>query len=255
MEIFLPGQIRSHIEGLSYYEEEIGQSDSHVWMFDDFVLKIEKQSTLTERQNRMLHWLEGKLPVPRIICSEEADGMQYLLMTRIHGEMTCADENMLKPVETVCAVADALKLLWKVDITDCPVVYTFDQMLADAAQRLPQIDRGSWQGHFPTPEEQLAWLTEHKPKEDFVFAHGDFCMPNVMLEKGHVSGFIDLGQCGAADRWYDIALMMQSMERNFGGFFGGHPYEGYEPDVFLEKLGIQPDREKLHYHLLLDELY
>lgn len=255
MEIFLPEKIQAYIDGLPYFEDDIGRSDSHVWMFDDMVLKIEKQSALTEQQNTMLCWMEGKLPVPRIICSEAVNGVQYLLMTRIHGRMSCAEENMMKPEETVEAVAEALKLLWKVDITDCPAVNSFDRMLSEASERLQQIDRAHWEGHFETPEEQLEWLMKHKPEEDWVFSHGDFCMPNVMLEDGHVSGFIDLGQCGAADRWYDIALMLQSMNRNFSGFFGGPSYDGYQPELFFEKLGIQPDEEKLRFHLMLDELY
>jgi len=255
MSIFLPETIRRCVEGHPYREENIGMSDSRVLMFDDMVLKIEKDGSLTARQSTMLHWLRGKLPVPEILEEELSDGIRYTLMTRIRGMMSCAEECMLTPEKTVSAIAEGLHLLWSVNIESCPRTYSFDDMLADAERRLPQIDRSIWEGHYSTPEQQLCRLYENKPDEDFVFAHGDYCMPNVMLIEGRISGFIDLGQCGAADRWYDIALMQQSLARNFSGFFGGRAYDGYRENMLLHALEIKSDKEKLSWHQLLDELY
>lgn len=255
MEIFIPPKIRAYLDGLSAVEDKIGQSDAGVWMFDDMVLKIEHQSKLTDQQNTMLRWLEGKLPVPQVLVSETVGDMQYLIMSRIHGKMACAEENMCKPRETITAVAEGLKQLWAVDITGCPVINSLDRMLTEASERLSLLDRRQWKGHFDTPEEQLAYLVSHKPEEDWVLSHGDFCMPNIMLENGNVSGFVDLGQCALADRWYDVTMMLQSMERNFTGFFGGRSYEGYDPSLFFEKLEIVPNKDRLLYYRMLDELF
>lgn len=250
----LPQTIAELTRGLPYREDDIGCSDSRVLIFDEMVLKIEPYSTLVERQNTMLRWLDGKLPAPKIIHSENTDGVNYLLMSRIHGKMSCDEEYMNQPETAAKALAEAVKMLRSVDITDCPFIYTIDEMLSDAEKHLREADKSHWQGTFPTPGEQLEWLKSHKYADDLVFSHGDLCMPNVMLEQGHVSGFIDMAQCGAADRWYDVTLCLQSMERNFSGFFGGRKYEGFKPEMFFDALGDEPDRDKIKFHLLLDEL-
>lgn len=254
MDIKLPEKIANLTRDLPYFEENIGCSDSRVLIFGDMVLKIEPQNSLTDRQNTMLCWLDGKIAAPKILQSETVNGVNYLLMSRIHGKMSCDIEYLTQPKTVIPALAEGLKMLWTVDITDCPFMYTLDDMLADAERHISEIDKTRWQGTFPTPAEQLDWLRSHKYADDFVLSHGDYCMPNVMLENGQISGFIDMAQCGAADRWYDITLCLQSMERNFSGFFGGKKYEGFDRALFFDSLGIEPDSEKIKFHLLLDEL-
>ncbi|MBM6667374.1 phosphotransferase [Lacrimispora saccharolytica] len=81
-------------------------------------------------------------------------------------------------------------------------------------------------------------------------------MPNVFADGDRISGFIDLGKAGKADRWQDLAICYRSLKHNFEGRYnGGFPYPGYHPDMLFEKLGIRPDWEKLKYYLLLDELF
>ncbi len=44
--------------------------------------------------------------------------------------------------------------------------------------------------------------------------HGDYCMPNVMLDSWRFSGYIDLGQAGAGDRHFDLFWGIWSLEFN-----------------------------------------
>ncbi len=73
-------------------------------------------------------------------------------------------------------------------------------------------------------------------------------------ENGDISGFIDMGNCGIADKWEDIAMLYRSLRHNFDGTYG-KVYPGLDPDSFFEELGIEPDREKIDYYILLDELF
>ena len=58
-----------------------------------------------------------------------------------------------------------------------------------------------------TPAEALAELEATAPDdEDLVVCHGDFCPPNVLLQRARVTGYVDLGELGAADRWWDVAV-------------------------------------------------
>lgn len=70
--------------------------------------------------------------------------------------------------------------------------------------------------------------------------HGDFCLPNVMLENGVLSSFIDVGQAGAGNRHIDIFWALWSLEYNL-------KTDRYN-DCFLESYGrehIDPDILKL----------
>lgn len=44
--------------------------------------------------------------------------------------------------------------------------------------------------------------------------HGDFCLPNVMLENYEFTSFIDLGQAGAGDKHIDLFWALWSLEYN-----------------------------------------
>ena len=52
-------------------------------------------------------------------------------------------------------------------------------------------------------------------KQD-TFIHGDFCLPNVMLDNGEFSSFIDVGLAGIGDRHIDIYWVLWSLNYNLG---------------------------------------
>lgn len=154
-------------------------------------------------------------------------------------------------------------MLWSVDISDCPRRRDLDTELEEARYRvengLVDIDQTEpetfGEGGFASPSELLEWLESNKPPIEPVLSHGDFCLPNIFLNGGAVSGFIDLGDTGIGDRWRDISLCRRSLKHNFDGSYGGKVYKDFDPDMLFEKLNIEPDRNKLRYYILLDELF
>ena len=110
-------------------------------------------------------------------------------------------------------------------------------------------------GEGRDPEELLGWLEDHRPSFEPVLSHGDFCLPNIFLHDGGISGFIDLGDAGIGDKWRDVALCCRSLKHNFDGSYGGKVYPDFDPNLLFDALGIEPDREKMRYYTLLDELF
>jgi len=154
-------------------------------------------------------------------------------------------------------------MMWALDIADCPNLRDLDTELAEGKYRvengLVDVEDAEpttfAEGGFEDPAHLLRWLEENRPVQEPVFSHGDFCLPNVLLTDGKVSGFIDLGDAGVGDKWRDIALCYRSLKHNFDGTFGGKVYEDFNPDMLFEALEIEPDWEKLNYYILLDELF
>ena len=106
-----------------------------------------------------------------------------------------------------------------------------------------------------SPWKLLTYLKENQPAEDIVLTHGDYCLPNIFAEGDQISGFIDLGRMGPADRWQDIALAIRSLRDNFSGKYSNEKMIfDFQPEMLLSELDMELDEEKLRYYLLLDML-
>lgn len=259
----LPNNIKNIISGKEYTSNNVGMSKAKVLVFDDYVLKIENKSDKNNETVRMMRWLDGKLPIPKVICYEKDFLYQYLLMSRITGKMSCDEEFMSQPEILTKKLAEAIKMLWRVDISDCPRIRSLDLELEEAKIRVENnlIDMENAEpntfgaGGFKDPKELLSWLFENKPDYEPVLSHGDLCLPNIFIDGEKISGFIDLNDIGIGDKWKDIALCYRSLRWNAEGAYGGKVYPDVRSSMLFEALGIEPDMDKIRYYILLDELF
>jgi len=262
--MIFPSSINKIIKNKTYHADSVGMSASKVLLFEDMVLKIQPKNEETQNEHLIMEWLDGKLPVPKVICHEIQDETDYLLMTRVHGKMSCADEYLQDTDNLAQILASGLKQLWDINISDCPCNMKLDRKLKMAEYNvlhhlvdMNHVDPQTFgKNGFQNPKHLLDYLFTHRPPEDLVLSHGDFCLPNIILENRQINGFIDLGKMGIADRWQDIALCYRSFRDNCTGKYHNKPRQfSYHPDLLFEKLGIAPDWDKINYYLLLDELF
>ena len=259
----VPVNIKLLIDKKSFVVDTIGMSGNQVLIFEDMVLKIEQSSAAVAEQVQMMRWLEGKIPVPKVLAYEEMDGKSYLLMSKISGQMSCDTYYLEHPQILLEGLASGLKMLWDVDIKECPCTRDLDSVLQEARVRVQndlvdvnEVEPTTFgKGGFESPRHLLEWLENNRPTIEPVLSHGDYCLPNIFLKHGKVTGFIDLGNAGIGDKWYDIALCYRSLKHNFDGTYGGKVYEDFNPDMLFETLEIEPNWEKIKYYLLLDELF
>lgn len=257
--ITLPEIIREFLGSRPYETDTVGHSASDVLIFDDCVLKISETAPASVNEWRVMEALRGKLPVPEVLCRASENGREYVIMSRLDGEMSCADRYLDDVTALVKGLAEGLTMLWNTPVPADLTDFSLDNELRDAESRLDTIDwddkPDKLRREFPSARHLFDWLKENKPEEDRVLSHGDYCLPNVFLRDGRVSGFLDLGHCGTADRYRDISLGLKSLKNNLGGVFGGPVREGYDPALLFDALGEPMDEEKLRYYLLLDELW
>lgn len=261
--IYIPEKINKIIGEEEYQIDDIGMSDSTVILFNDKVLKIEQECEESDNEHNILQWLQGKLPVPKVLGFEKKNGKNYLLMSKLTGDMSCDDKYMQTPERLLSILADGIQMLQNVDITDCPYCSCLDIKLEMAKYNvdynlvdLENVEQDTFsENGFKNPGHLLEWLIENKPREDLVFSHGDYCLPNIFVNDDRVNGFIDLGRAGIADKWQDIALCYRSLKYDFDSKYSGKNQQESDADKLFCKLGIEPEWDKIRYYILLDELF
>ncbi|MEV5963160.1 aminoglycoside 3'-phosphotransferase [Kribbella sp. NPDC051952] len=140
-------------------------------------------------------------------------------------------------------------------LPECP----FERPLASViAQAEDVVRRGAVNPAFLTdewrlldPSELLARVVAERPYVESVLepvvCHGDACLPNVFFdpETLDVTGLIDLGRLGVADRYSDLALTVIQM----------HDEWSADPAPLFEGYGlVDLDRRRLEFFRLLDPL-
>ncbi len=239
----------------------LGKSGARVLLYDDYVLKIRPADSWDTQDVQVLRWLAGKAPVPEVAAHEVWNGQDWLLMTRIRGKELCDPGVMSNPALLLDCMAEALHTLWAIPAGDCPFERTVADNLshAEAAIRSGRFDASDCEpetfgpGGFESPAALLDWLKNNLPPQDRVVTHGDFCLPNLFTDGKRFTGFIDVGNTGAGDRWADLALGWRSLKHNSDGHYG-HIYPDIDPDDLFRAAGVPKDEEKLRYYILLDEL-
>lgn len=256
-------KLQDIIESEPFEIDHVGMSDGDIRIFADKVLKIRTDDEEARNEIHAMQWLSGQISVPQIIIHEKIDGTSCLLMTKVNGRMACDNALMNNPKKLTAFLAKALKELWKVDISDCPLDWTLNRKLQMAKHivennlvDLDNVEPETFGANgFKNPKELLQWLTEHRVAEEPVLSHGDFCLPNIFIADDGTISYIDLGKTGIADKWCDIALCYRSLKNNYTGQYKTIEYPEYNTDLLFEELGIEPDWEKIKYYLLLDELF
>lgn len=261
-----PEKICKFVAGENYKTDNTGMSGSSVLIYENKVLKIQEYNEESENEYHMLQYLQGRLPVPKVYAYEISDGKSYLLMSKCSGKMSCSYEYM-KNQDILCKLlVNGLKMLWSIDISDCPSVQGLSRKLIQAEYNiknglvdLDNVEPDTFgENGFKNPEALLQWLYDNKPEEELVLSHGDYCLPNIFGINSEVTGYIDLGKTGISDKWCDIALCYRSLSYNYSGkynFNENNTYLDYNGLLLFNELGIKPNWEKIRYYILLDELF
>jgi kanamycin kinase len=201
-----------------------------------------------EAEAERTRWARDYIPVPEILDSGVTDDATWLLSAAIIGEDATSDRFRTDIPSLVQRLGAALRQFHGIPAIACPFAFRLDDALAHARQRLRNGDIDSARDFHPehaslTPAAAVQRLLAMRPtSEDIVVCHGDFCAPNVLFRGSDLAGFVDLGEMGTGDRWWDLAVATWSLTWNFG--------PGYEA-MFLESYGADLDQGRLRFYRLL----
>ena len=157
---------------------------------------------------KMTEYFHGKGLAPAVLDYVQAD-TDLLVTCAARGEDATHPETLSDPCRLADTMGRALRALHETDGTGCPVPRRMDGYLAlaEANYRAGKFDPSLFRGafSFSTADEAYAVLTAGKGAlQNDTLIHGDYCLPNIMLENFRVSAFIDLGNGGIGDRHVDL---------------------------------------------------
>ena len=215
------------------------------------IVKIDRADSPNSlaQEHAVLCYAVSRLPAPAPLELGQLGELAFLRMSALPGLDAAEPALLCRPFELVNALAAALRRLHALPIAECPFDRRTTALLDQAQVRLALGVMGPHGFDHPTPPDQLlAHLRQTQPVPDLVVAHGDYCFPNIIFDPTTLalSGFVDLGRLGVADRWLDLGIAARSVEGNLG-----HAWV----IPFFAAYGIQPDWTRAHYFQNLDEFF
>lgn len=220
-----------------------------------------RRELLAER-DRLL-WLAAT-PVPAAdVLDWDDDGSTATLVTSTVAGVPASALDRSRAEGATVSLVGLLVSLHALPIRSCP----FDRRLAITlglaidAVAAGEVDEDDFDEERVgrTAADLLAELqvatpqAKHEEYRDLAVCHGDACLPNVLLDPGtlEVTGIVDVGRLGVADRHLDLALLARSMSaRNLNPGYGL-----VLADRMLATYPSDVDPWRLGFYRLLDEFF
>lgn len=161
---------------------------------------VKRAATLGPERDR-LAWLEGRWPVPKPIGFFHEAGDDWLVTRALEGVPMFHPTVGWSPGRIARELGTILRDLHATDASDCP-------------------------------------FGIRRPGN--VLAHGDYCLPNVLVHEGKLSGLVDVGGAGLASPEVDLAAGVWTLQYNHGKGFARTFLDAYGwppmTDAAIEKL-------------------
>lgn len=253
----LPEELRGRLRPIEYEDNQHARlGNTLLRVYDEHTgpayLKSAKGEAAKDlpREAERLRWIGDRLRVPEVVAFVEGN-TSFLLLSELPGQaaQTCIAQTSAERVMEV--MADALIKVHALPIADCPFGGLLESELGEAQKRL--IDGLITRDHFKEsygqwPEASMEWLRSNTDLvRDRVFTHGDFFLPNVLIEDGALSGIVDWGLAGIADRHRDFMSVAVTLRLNLNGMYGPRFHEAYGAP------GADPGR--LEFYATLDRFF
>lgn len=219
---WMPDSVRHFAEGAALYDSSCSP-EARVFFIDKgegFYLKSAPQRTL-RAEAQMCDYFHKKGLGVELLSYQTAADHDLMLTTRAAGEDCTHALYLENPKRLADTIAEQLRMLHECDFSDCPVQ---DRMrsyfaLAEENYRTDNYDKS----HFPDSfgyrcalDAYAVMASGKGALTDRVLLHGDYCLPNIMLENWRFRAFIDLGNGGVGDRHIDLFWGAWTLGFNLG---------------------------------------
>ena len=145
----------------------------------------------------------------------------WLLTTRVEGEDCTYSAYLEDPKRLSAYLGERLRELHETECADCPISDHTSAYLSLAEQNYKKgiYDASLFPDNWGYKSADEAWSALQSGKsalKNEVLLHGDYCLPNIMLDNWRFSGFIDVGNGGIGDRHVDLFWGAWTLNFNLG---------------------------------------
>ena len=163
----------------------------------------------------------GKKGLGAEVLHYSMNDFDWMMTSRVAGEDCTYGLYLLDPKRLASTIGERLRMLHETSFEGCPVMNRMEGYLAlaDENYKTGNYDKS----HFPdsfgyrSAEEAYSVLYEGRGSlKNEVLLHGDYCLPNIMLDNWRFSGFIDVGNGGVGDRHVDLFWGAWTLGFNLG---------------------------------------
>lgn len=214
--------------------------EARVWYLDEGFFLKSAPAGILQTEAEMTRYFHGKGLGPEVLFygQETAD---WLLTRAVPGE-DCT--HYIHDPKRLCdTLAELLRSLHETDSTGCPVTdrcgTCFHRAEENRRKGVCDLTLFPEMWHFSSEEEAWSEIeTNGRFLRSTVLVHGDYCLPNVMLDDWKFSGFIDLDSSGLGDRHTDLFWGIWTLNFNLKtNAFRDRFLDAYGRDVLIpEKL-------------------
>lgn len=216
---------------------------------------------LVDERDRLLWLATTPVPAPEVLDWDD-DTTASLVTSAVPG-VPASDLDRPRSERATASLVGLLTNLHALPIRDCPFDRRLDTTLRLAAATVGagEVDEtdfdeeraGRSAADLLAELDASAWRARDEEFLDLAVCHGDACLPNLLIDPGtlEVTGIVDVGRLGIADRHVDLALLSRSMaapDLNPG-------YGVVLADRMLAAYPVDVDPWRLDFYRLLDELF
>ena len=232
----LPNEIEKLAQGAKIFDSSCSP-EARVYFIDKdggYYLKQAKNGSLL-REKEMTEYFHKKGLGTSILAYNSGE-YDLMLSKALKGE-DCTHPTYLAHPKRLCdLLSERLRMLHEIDFNDCPNFNKMNEYIGRAEKNYHtgNYDKSHFPDSFGYKSADEAWkiLQEGKNllKSD-VLLHGDYCLPNVMLDNWNFAGFIDLDSAGVGDRHIDIFWGLWTLWFNLGTYeYSSRFIDGYGRD-------------------------
>ena len=217
-----PEEFYPFLERATVYDSSCSP-EARVYFLDvdgGLYLKTSKQGSLKKEALMDDFFYRKGLGGPCVVKYIEGE-RDWLLTARVPGA-DCTHKDYISDPKRLCDIlASKLRELHETDFSGCPIPDRTANYLATASRNFrdgiydSSLFPDNW--GYRSAEEAI-WALEsgkHLLKTDTLL-HGDYCLPNIILDDWRFSGFIDLGNGGVGDRHVDLFWGAWTLNFNLG---------------------------------------
>lgn len=242
----MPKEVQKYLNSNEIYDKTFSNKTKVFYIKDKgLYLKIGYE---LEKEKINTVYFNKKGIAGEVVEFTQDENYDYLIVKELEGQNGIQKKYLDNPKKLAQYYGMHLRTIHSIKYDNCPKVFKIEELINNARENVANRTFNMQQFFSEiglTPQKCLLILEDLKScYVNDVFLHGDYCLPNIIMDDYKLKGIVDLDSCGIGDRHYDICSGLRSLRYNL-------KTSEYD-DIFLESYGYDDiDKDRLIFCKIL----